>query len=131
MANNLILFDFNNLACRCIHQRGLGYGTDQRSWDLLAYMIFTIMYDFVIQCTEHFEPGDTVDVVLALDSKDGYWRRDLYPPYKADRAEKRAAASTGHVPMRNSTGSRTRWAASLRGKWSAPPNARLTMSSTP
>lgn len=91
MANNLILFDFNNLACRCIHQRGLGYGTDQRSWDLLAYMIFTIMYDFVIQCTEHFEPGDTVDVVLALDSKDGYWRRDLYPPYKADRAEKRAA----------------------------------------
>ena len=120
MANNLILFDFNNLACRCIHQRGLGYGTDQRSWDLLAYMIFTIMYDFVIQCTEQFEPGDTVDVVLALDSKDGYWRRDLYP-----------TASTGHVPMRNSTGSRTRWAASLRGKWSAPPNAKLTMSSTP
>lgn len=91
MAKNLILFDFNNLAHRCIHQRGLGCGADQRSWDLLAYMIFTIMYDFVIQCTEHFEPGDTVDVVLALDSKDGYWRRDLYPPYKADRAEKRAS----------------------------------------
>lgn len=54
-------------------------------------MIFTIMYDFVVQCTEQFEPGDTVDVVLALDSRDGYWRRDLYQPYKADRAEKRAA----------------------------------------
>lgn len=53
-------------------------------------MIFTIMYDFVVQCTEQFEPGDTVDVVLALDSRGGYWRRDLYPPYKADRAEKRA-----------------------------------------
>ena len=91
MAKNLILFDFNNLAHRCIHQRGLGCGADQRSWDLLAYMIFTIMYDFVIQCTEQFEPGDTVDVVLALDSKDGYWRRELYPPYKADRAERRAA----------------------------------------
>lgn len=91
MAKNLILFDFNNLAHRCIHQRGLGCGADQRSWDLLAYMIFTIMYDFVIQCTEHLEPGDTVDVVLALDSKDGYWRRDIYPPYKADRTEKRAA----------------------------------------
>lgn len=91
MAKNLILFDFNNLAHRCVHQRGLGCGSDQRSWDLLAYMIFTIMYDFVVQCTEQFEPGDTVDVVLALDSRDGYWRRDLYQPYKADRAEKRAA----------------------------------------
>lgn len=109
MAKNLILFDFNNLAHRCIHQRGLGCGADQRSWDLLAYMIFTIMYDFVIQCTEQFEPGDTVDVVLALDSKDGYWRRDLYPPTKPTAPKSaRPTASTGHVPTRSLTSSQTR-----------------------
>lgn len=33
--------------------------------------------------------GDTLEVILALDSKDGYWRRDLFPPYKADRIKKR------------------------------------------
>lgn len=81
-ANLRILFDFNNLACRCAH-------VSQSRPELLPYMIFNVMREFIEGIADVLDPGDTIDVVLALDAHDGYWRRDIYPPYKADRQEKR------------------------------------------
>lgn len=80
--NLLLLFDYNNLACRCAH-------VSQNSPELLPYMIFKAMREFVEDVADILDAGDTIDVVLALDSRDGYWRREIYPPYKADRQEKR------------------------------------------
>lgn len=80
--NLRILFDYNNLACRCAH-------VSRTKPDLLPYMIFNVMREFVEGVSDILDAGDTIDVVLALDSHDGYWRREIYPPYKADRQEKR------------------------------------------
>jgi hypothetical protein len=52
-------------------------------------MIFNVMYDFLKDVAEFLDDGDCLDVTLAMDSTDGYWRRELYAPYKADRAQKR------------------------------------------
>ncbi|MBQ4566633.1 MAG: hypothetical protein IJA79_00730 [Desulfovibrio sp.] len=88
----LILFDYNNLAHRCVHLKQISGSATDESWGLLSYMVFNIMYDFVMDTVEFMDEGDSVDVVLALDDAiNGYWRRDIYPPYKADRAKKRAA----------------------------------------
>ena len=83
-----VLFDYNNLACRCVHLQQI-HNDDERSWSLMSYMIFNTMYEFLQDVAEFLDEGDKLDVILALDSKDGYWRKDLYPPYKADRAKKR------------------------------------------
>ena len=53
-------------------------------------MIFNQIYDFLKNVAAFLDDGDRLDVILALDSHDGYWRRDLYAPYKADRAKRRS-----------------------------------------
>lgn len=89
-STNLILFDFSNLAHRCLHIKQIRADSDNPAWDLWQYMIFNAMYEYVLQTAADFE-ADTTEIVLALDSITGYWRRNLYPPYKVDRAEKRAS----------------------------------------
>ena len=85
----LITFDYNNLAHRCAHLSQTGRSADARAWSLLSYMVFNGMWHFLQEVTEFMDAGDAADVVLALDSREGYWRRDIYPPYKADRARRR------------------------------------------
>jgi len=87
MISTRVLFDYNNLACRCVHLRMLG--NSDRSWSLLAYMVFENILNFSKSVFECLDAGDKIEVVLALDSVNGYWRRNLYQPYKADRARKR------------------------------------------
>ena len=87
-----ILFDYNNLACRCAHIQQVR-SDDERGWSLMAYMVFNTMYNFLSDVAESLDvanTGEKLDVILALDSKDGYWRREFYPPYKADRSAKRS-----------------------------------------
>jgi hypothetical protein len=86
-----VLFDFNNLAFRCVHiglDKG-GRSTDE-AWSLISYAIFNQIVNFLDDSMEFMDVGDRLEVVLALDSTAGYWRRDIYPPYKADRAKKRS-----------------------------------------
>lgn len=84
-----VLFDFNNLAFRCVHI-GLDKGSADSAWSLISYAIFNQIVNFLDECMEFMDVGDRLEVVLALDSTSGYWRRDIYPPYKADRAMKRS-----------------------------------------
>lgn len=86
--NNLILFDFSNLAHRCIHLKQIAAASEDPEYSFWHYMVFQTMYDYVLQTAADF--GGTFDVVLALDSHDGYWRKDIYPPYKEDRLVKKA-----------------------------------------
>lgn len=79
---NMILFDYSNLAHRCIASKaGLN------GWQARA---FQEMYDFVLDVASNYE-ADVTDVIVALDSTTGYWRRDYFPPYKADRKQRRDA----------------------------------------
>lgn len=77
---NLVLFDYSNLAYRCVTSKAGLTGWKDRA--------FQEMYDFVLEVAANYEAPVT-DVVIALDSVTGYWRRDLFPPYKADRKRKR------------------------------------------
>ncbi len=84
----LVLFDFNNLACRCVHLSGMQrQGKD--SWGLVTYTIFNIIQEFLGDLSEAVGPEEKIETVLALDSHSGYWRSQLYPPYKANRRDKR------------------------------------------
>ena len=86
--DNLILFDFSNLAHRCIHLKQIEAASENPEYALWHYMVFQAMYDYVIQTVADF--GGTFDVVLALDSHSGYWRKNIYHPYKGDRLVKKA-----------------------------------------
>lgn len=88
MKNNAIVFDFSNLCQRCLHLTQVAAESENPSWDLMKFMIFDKMFEFVLEAGADLD-GDC-DVLLALDSHSGYWRRDIYPPYKADRAAKRS-----------------------------------------
>ena len=72
-----VIFDFNNLALRCFHTSD--------SWE---YQTFASIYEFLMDACELYD-SDKVDCFLAIDGPGGYWRKDIYPNYKADRAEKR------------------------------------------
>lgn len=77
---NLVLFDYSNLAHRCIAAK-----SGMQGWQARA---FQEMYDFVLDVAANYD-SDVTDVVVALDSTTGYWRRDMFPPYKADRRKRR------------------------------------------
>ena len=72
-----VIFDFNNLALRCFHTSD--------SWE---YQTFASIYEFLMDACELYD-SDKVDCFLAIDGPGGYWRKDIYQNYKADRAEKR------------------------------------------
>lgn len=88
MKNNAIVFDYSNLCQRCLHLTQVAAESANPAWSLMKFMIFDKLYEFVLEAGSDYA-GDC-DVILALDSHTGYWRKALYPPYKADRAAKRA-----------------------------------------
>lgn len=84
-----LLFDFNNLAMRCAFLPQVRLTSPVPHMEFWAYLVFTSIYEFIIDIAA--DTMDVVDVVLACDSTTGYWRREIYPPYKMDRVDKRAA----------------------------------------
>ena len=113
--DNLILFDFSNLAHRCIYLKQIEAASENPEYALWHYMVFQAMYDYVIQTAEDF--GGTFDVVLALDSHSSYWRKDIYHPYKGDRLVKKAIDGwIGRASMRNLTYSPETSGNACRGK---------------
>lgn len=87
MLSSAVVFDYSNLCQRCLHLQQIGADGPRPAWDLMRYMIFEKMMDFI---SSHAPAG--ADVILAMDSPGDYWRRDIYPPYKADRSARREAS---------------------------------------
>jgi 5'-3' exonuclease len=82
---NLALIDFPNIFRICVHLRNV-----RDNWDLCAYLAFEQVRRFLgyLPIVDKTHPWE---VVLALDdARGGYWRGDIYPLYKADRAKRRA-----------------------------------------
>lgn len=87
MHSTAVVFDYSNLCQRCLHLQQVGADTDKPAWELMKYMVFEKMITFV---SEH--ALNNSDIILAMDSPGDYWRRDVYPPYKADRSARREAS---------------------------------------
>ena len=79
--SSIVLFDYSNLAHRCLLSKA-----GMQGWKAKA---FEEMFDF-ISLINSSEKYCVDEVVVALDSKDGYWRKDWFAPYKANRKEKRS-----------------------------------------
>lgn len=79
-----VLFDFNNLACRCTYREKSGHD-GQPQWGKVAFLMFDEVLCFLRGIREFLDMGEALETVLAYDSVNGYWRSDLYAPYKADR----------------------------------------------
>lgn len=79
-----VLFDFNNLACRCTYREKAGHD-GQPQWNKVAFSMFDEVLSFLRGVREFLDIGEALETILAYDSVHGYWRGDLYPPYKADR----------------------------------------------
>lgn len=82
-----VLFDFNNVAMRTLHLPQVGILGRNPSFEFWDYLVFTNIYEFI--STVAAETGDKVETYLVLDGRGGYWRREIYENYKADRVEKR------------------------------------------
>ena len=76
-----LFFDWNNLAMRLLHMPSVNIKTEPR-YDFLAYLIFDNIYTEALKLAHE---TDKLEVILACDAHDGYWRKEIYPPYKADR----------------------------------------------
>lgn len=79
-----VLFDFNNLACRCTYREKASHD-GQPHWGKVAFSMFDEVYSFLKGVREFLDVGEILETVLAYDSVHGYWRGDIYQPYKADR----------------------------------------------
>lgn len=81
---NTIIFDMNNLAMRYVYK----LANKNDFLELLPYSIFNAIVDFSENMAVTLEKHYTI--ALAGDCSWHYWRRDIYPQYKADRKEKRS-----------------------------------------
>lgn len=79
-----ILFDMNNLAMRTLHLPMIEATTSPK-WNFWKYLIFSNIYDYVVTEGEFKNPEDDIEVILAYDTKEEYWRASIYPPYKGNR----------------------------------------------
>lgn len=77
-----IYFDTNNLAMRLLHVAAMN---GKFTFDYWKYLLFDNVYGTILDVYEEF--GDVTSVNLVVDSHN-YWRKDIYPLYKADRAGK-------------------------------------------
>lgn len=86
-----LLFDFNNVAMINAHVPQVRLKSSSPNMDFWAYLVFRQIYSFIIEtAAAAMDTSDgRVDTFLVCDSTTGYWRRQIYPPYKQDRAERR------------------------------------------
>lgn len=75
-----ILIDGNNLIMRCLFIAGVDFLEEDTDFTYLEWICF----NSIVQSIRKFKAGE---VILALDDKS--WRKMIYEPYKADRAERR------------------------------------------
>jgi len=87
-----VFFDLNNLAHRVFFgMKEIKAQGPYPEYALWHYIMYTQINDFLSTV-----PGDLSKVILAVDDQRN-WRKLIYPPYKADRAGKRAAQAERDV----------------------------------
>lgn len=86
----MILIDYNqvvisNLAMLIANDKR---GTQELSDDLLRHMILNSIKSYAKQFKKEYGP----EIIVCCDSRDGYWRRECFPYYKANRKKDRDAS---------------------------------------
>ncbi len=84
----MIIFDYNQVAISNLMEQ-IGSSKTQVEEGLVRHMILNTIRTYVKKFKESHGP----EVVLACDNKN-YWRREIFPHYKASR--KKARESSGH-----------------------------------
>ncbi len=84
----MIIFDFNQVAISNLMEQ-IGSSKTQVDESLVRHMILNTIRTYVKKFKESHGP----EVVIACDNKN-YWRREIYPHYKAGR--KKAREASGH-----------------------------------
>lgn len=84
----MIIFDYNQVAISSLMEQ-IGSSKRPVEENLVRHMILNVIRTYVKKFKEKYGP----EVVIACDNKN-YWRRDLFPNYKASR--KKARESSGH-----------------------------------
>jgi 5'-3' exonuclease len=84
----MIIFDFNQVAIANLMEQ-IGSSKTAVDESLVRHMILNTIRTYV----KKFKSGYGPDVIIACDNKK-YWRRDVFPHYKAHR--KKARESSGH-----------------------------------
>jgi hypothetical protein len=84
----MIIFDYNQVAISNLMEQ-IGSSKTQVEEGLVRHMILNTIRTYVKKFKESHGP----EVVIACDNKN-YWRREIYPHYKAGR--KKARESSGH-----------------------------------
>jgi 5'-3' exonuclease len=84
----MIIFDFNQVAISNLMEQ-IGSSKTQVEESLVRHMILNTIRTYV----KKFKSTHGPEVVIACDNKN-YWRREIYPHYKAGR--KKARESSGH-----------------------------------
>lgn len=84
----MIIFDFNQVAISNLMEQ-IGSSKTQVEEGLVRHMILNTIRTYV----KKFKQSHGPEVVIACDNKN-YWRREIYPHYKASR--KKAREASGH-----------------------------------
>ena len=84
----MIIFDYNQVAISSLMEQ-IGSSKKPVEEDLVRHMILNVIRTYVKKFKEKYGP----EVIIACDNKD-YWRRDIFPEYKASRKKSRDAS--GH-----------------------------------
>jgi 5'-3' exonuclease len=84
----MIIFDYNQVAISSLMEQ-IGSSKKPVEEDLVRHMILNVIRTYVKKFKEKYGP----EVVIACDNKN-YWRREIFPQYKAMRKKTRDAS--GH-----------------------------------
>jgi 5'-3' exonuclease len=84
----MIIFDFNQVAISSLMEQ-IGSSKKPVEESLVRHMILNVIRTYV----KKFKTTHGPEVVIACDNKH-YWRRDIFPQYKASRKKNRDAS--GH-----------------------------------
>jgi hypothetical protein len=84
----MIIFDYNQVAISSLMEQ-IGSSKKPVEEDLVRHMILNVIRTYVKKFKEKYGP----EVIIACDNKN-YWRRDIFPEYKASRKKNRDAS--GH-----------------------------------
>jgi len=84
----MIIFDYNQVAISSLMEQ-IGSSKKPVEEDLVRHMILNVIRTYVKKFKEKYGP----EVIIACDNKN-YWRRDIFPEYKASRKKTRDAS--GH-----------------------------------
>jgi len=84
----MIIFDYNQVAISSLMEQ-IGSSKKPVEENLVRHMILNVIRTYVKKFKEKYGP----EVIIACDNKN-YWRREIFPNYKASR--KKAREASGH-----------------------------------